>query len=405
MTPNSSNANRAAAPNLTLDPQGFHGTSSARRARQSRQKRRLRTFAFTILLLLGAGALGWRALQPRAQGFAVAKARALPLDLSAPATLDGKDNLWLTSDSGALWRIDSTGQSARYGMATTAAAPPFISDSGGVYVTGLDGTLSAFGGPGRARWTRNLGASLATTPQLWRAGEGAIVAVGDSDGQVTGLNASDGKTLWSARLGGPIGDGLATTRDGFIAPTLASGVWRGGLVGLDGKTGRVKWRYPRAGTMAAGVATPLFDKGSDRVYWNNDEGVVASLDASNGRIWWHTEVALAGAPQSVMLRARPVLFGQSVIVGGSDGVLRSLDAGNGRARWSADLGAPIRSLSAANVAGRPAVLAQSEREAILVDASAGTIIGRETARRTWLVSGGRGAVMAGENGSWRRVSW
>ena len=391
--------------NFTLDPQGLRGTASARRARQSRQKRRLRTFAFALVLLAGAGALGWFTLQPRAQGFAVVSERSLPLDLSAPAALDDQDNLWIASDSGALWRVDAAGQSARYGMAPTAAAPPFLSAGGGVYVAGLDGTLTAFGAPGRARWTRDLGASLATAPQLWRAGDTKTLAVGDGDGTVFGLNANDGQTLWSAPLGGPVGDGLATTRDGFIAPTLAGGVWRGGLVGLDGKTGGIKWRYPQDGTMAAGTATPLFDEESDRVYWNNDEGVVASLDAASGRVWWQTEVALASAPQSVMLRARPILSGQSLIVGGNDGILRSLDAGNGKARWNADLGAPIRTLSAANVGGRPAVLATTEREIITLDASAGTIIGRDAGRAAWLLSSGSGAIIAGANGSWSKVNW
>ena len=393
------------APNFTLDPQGFHGTSSARRARQSRQKRQLRNFAFALLLLLGIGALGWFGLQPRAQGFAVVSERSLPLDLSAPATLDDKNNLWISSANGTLWRVDVRGQNARYGAATTAAAPPFVSSGGGIYLPGLDGTLTAFSAPGRALWTRDLGAALATTPPLWRAGESALLAVGDSDGHVFGLNASDGKTRWSVQLGGPIGNGLAATKDGFIAPTLANGVWRGGLVCLDGKTGRTKWRYPQSGTLAAGVATPLFDAPSHRVYWNNDEGVVASLDAASGRVFWRSEVAPALAPQSVMLRARPVLLGQSLIVGGNDGILRSLDAGTGKTRWNLDLGSPIRALNAANVNGRSAVLITGARSIFLVDASAGTIIQSDAGAAAWLLLDGRGAIIAGANGSWRRVSW
>lgn len=403
--PNSSEISDAAAPNFTLDPQGFRGTSTERRARQSHQRRQLRTLAFALLMLVGVGALGWIYLQPRESGFNVVSARTLPLDLNAPATLDNQDNLWLSSPSGALWRVDSKGESERYGMGTSAGAPPFASGGGGIYVAGLDGTLTAFTAPGRAIWARDLGAALATTPQLWRAGDTAITVVGDSDGRVTGLNASDGKTVWSAQLGGPIGSGLAATKESVIVPTLANGIWRGGLSALDGKTGRIKWRFPPDRKIAAGIATPLFDEVSNRVYWNNDEGVTASLDASSGRVIWQSEAAPADAPQSVMLRARPVLFGQSLIVGGNDGVLRSLDSVNGKTRWSVDLKAPIRSLNAANVGGRPAVLAVSERELILVDASQGTIIQRDAATAAWLLSGGRGAIIAGESGSWRRVNW
>ena len=400
MSPNSE-------PNFTLDPQGFRGTSTERRAHQSRQKHRLRTFAFAFLLLIGAGAAGWLSLKPRAQGlgFAVANVRALPLDLSAPATLDNQNNLWISSDSGALWRVDSEGKTERYGEATSAAAPPFIGAGGGIYIAGLDGTATAFTTPGRARWARDLGAALATTPQLWRAGDTAILAVGDSDGKVSGLNATDGKIVWSAQLGGPIGNGFAATRDGILAPTLASGVWRGGLVALDGKTGRVKWKFPTDGQMAAGIATPLFDETSNRVYWNNDEGSVASLDASSGRALWQSEVVPSDAPQSVMLRARPVLLGPSLIVGGNDGMLRALDADNGKTRWTTDLNAPIRALDAANVGGNPAVLVTGERDIVLVDASAGTILQRDAGLAAWLLWDGRGAIITGANGSWRRVSF
>ncbi len=392
-------------PNLALDPQGIRGTSTARRMRQSRHRRQLRTLMFVLLIVAGAIVLGWLSLRPRAEGFTVAKGRTLPLDLGAPATLDGNGNLWQTSASGALWRVDANGQSQRYGVATSAGAPPFVGAGGGIYLPGLDGTLTAFAAPGKAQWTRDLGAALATTPALWRAGDTAILAIGDSGGRVAGLNASDGKTLWSAQLGGPIGNGLTETRDGFVAPTLASGVWRGGLVSLGGQTGQIKWRFPPDRKMAAGVATPLFDADSNRVYWNNDEGLVASLDASSGRVIWQTEVAPADAPMPVMLRARPVLFGQSLIVGGNDGILRSLDAGNGKALWKLELKAPIRALHAANFGGRPAVLAVDEREIVLVDARTGAIIERDRGAMAWPINDGKGAIVVGDNGSWRRVKW
>lgn len=391
-------------PNFTLDPQGFRGTSTARRLRQSRQRQQLRTLMFVLLLLCGAVALGWYYLQPRAQGFAVVKTRQLPLDLDAPATMDSGGNLWLASRGGALWQIGADGLSQRYGLATNAAAPPFNNGSD-IYVPGLDGTLTAFAAPGPARWTRDLGGALSTTPQLWRAGDATALAVGDSDGRIMVLNADNGKTLWKVYLGGAIGNALAATREGFVAPTLANGIWRGGLVSLDGKTGRVMWRYPQNQELAAGVATPLFDEASNRIYWNNDEGRVASLEASSGRVIWQTEVAPAAAPLAVMLRAQPVLLGQSVFVGGNDGILRSLDAANGNARWNVDLKAPVRALSAANFDGRPAILAVSKREIILVDAGTGRIIGRDAGTMAWLVDNGKGAIIVGENGNWRRVRW
>ena len=392
------------SPNITLDPQGLRGTSSARRVRQSRRRRQLRTLLALLLVAIGIGAASWFYLQPRAGGFFVARSQTFALDLRAPATLDGKGALWLGSREGALWQIGAEGALGKYGVATGTGAPPLVSASGGVYLAGLDGTLAALSASGKTRWTRGFGAALATTPALWRDGDLAIVAVGDSDGLVASLNASDGKTLWTTNLGGPIGNALVATRDGLLVPTLASGVWRGGLVCLDARSGRVKWRYPSDRHAAAGVAAALWDEGSNRVYWNNDEGVVACLDAQNGRVVWQSEIA-ADSPRVVMLRARPVLLGESLIVGGNDGVVRSLETRAGKPRWSLDVGAPVRALDAANVGGHPAILAVTERDIVLLDAAKGVIIERDAGAMAWAVPGGRGAIIVGDGGAWRRVSW
>ena len=85
--------------------------------------------------------------------------------------------------------------------------------------------------------------------------------------------------------------------------------------------------------------------------------------------------------------------------------MRSLETRAGKPLWSVNLGAPIRALDAANVDGRPAVLAVSERDVALVDAAKGTIIKRDAGAMAWAVPGGRGAIVVGDGGVWRRVSW
>ena len=391
-------------PNITLDPQGLRGTSSARRVRTFRRRKQLRTLLAVLLVMFGIGAASWFYLQPRAGSFFVARSQTFALDLRAPASLDGKGALWLGSREGAIWQIGAEGALGKYGVATGAGAPPLVSASGGFYLAGLDGTLTALSASGNTRWTRGFGAALATIPALWRDGDLAIVAVGDSDGLVAGLDASDGVTLWSAQLGGPIGNALVATQDGLLAPTLASGAWRGGLVCLDARSGKVKWRYPSDRRAAAGVAVALWNEANNRVYWNNDEGVVACLDAQSGRVVWQSEIA-TNSPRVVMLRAKPVLFSDTLIVGGSDGVVRSLETRAGKARWSVDVGAPVRALDAANVGGRPAILAVTEREIVLVDAVKGAVIERDAGAMAWAVPGGRGAIIVGNGGDWRRVSW
>ncbi len=391
-------------PNFTLDPQGMRGTATARHLRKLRQRKQWQSALVVALLIIGVAALGWWALQPRAGGFDVQNAQTLPLDLSAPASLDDKGNLWLGSRSGALWEIDANGQSQRVGATSLAGAPPLVSAGGSVYVPGLDGTLTALGAANKTLWTRGLGAALSTTPALFHDKNSAILAVGDGDGNVAGLDASNGKTRWNTKLDGSIGDAIVVAREDFIVPTLASGVWRGGLVGLDARTGRIRWHFTGDNQRAGGVAAPAFDSASGRLYWNNDEGEIACLDAITGRVVWQSAL-MSNATMSVMLRARPVIFGESVIVGGNDGALRSLSTSDGKRRWTTLLDAPIRALDAAKVGGQPAILATTAREIVLVDAATGTIIGRDKGQMAWPMPNGQGGVIVGKNGKWRRVIW
>lgn len=390
------------APNIALDPQGIRGTQSARRLRLGRRRRQWQTGFAVSLLILCIAALSWFGLQPRESGFAVQSARTLPLDWSAPATLGDRDKLYLTSASGALWQIGSDGTIRDFIHASRAGAPPLI-ESDGVYVPGRDGRLWVFDGDGKTRWNRDLSAALATTPALWRAGQLQILGVGDSDGLILSLNPNDGKTLWKKYLGGPIGNALTPTRDGFVAPTLASGVWRGGLVCLDARDGTIRWRFTSKAS-AAGVAMPLFDGTNNLVYWNNDEGQITCLDASNGRVVWEYDLG-AQSDLSVILRVKPVLTGESLLVGGNDGLLRSLQTRDGKPRWIRSVDAPIRALHAATAGERPAILVVTQREIILVDAAKGAILGRDKGTMAWPANNGKSAIIVGDNGSWRRVNW
>lgn len=390
-------------PNFTLDPQGIRGTDTARRLHKLRQRKQWQSALVVALLIIGVAALAWWALQPRTGGFAVQSAQTLPLDLSVPATLDAQGNLWLTSRSGALWKVNANGQSQRWNANSLAGAPPLV-DENRVYLPGLGGTLTAFDGTNKTLWTRDLGAALATTPALFRAKDATILAVGDSDGNVVGLDTISGKTRWNTKLGGPIGAAIIVARENFVAPTLASGVWRGGLVSFDARTGQIKWRFTGDGQSAAGVAAPAFDSASGRIYWNNDEGEIACLDADTGRVLW-TNSLMPEATLSVMLRAHPVIVGESVIVGGNDGALRSLNARDGKRRWTTLLNARIRALDGAQIGGQPAILATTEREIVLVEAATGTIVGRDNGEMAWPLPNGQGAVIVGHNGKWRRVSW
>lgn len=106
-----------------------------------------------------------------------------------------------------------------------------------------------------------------------------------------------------------------------------------------------------------------------------------------------------------MLRARPIPFRESVIVGGNDGVLRSLNASDGKRRWTTPLKTPIRALYAVKIGAKPAILAVTESEIVLIDTTNGAISGRDQGEMAWPTPNGQGAVVIDKNGKWRRVSW
>ena len=400
---------RAGPPNLLLDPHGISGTGTARRLRLSRHRRQLQSLTLLALILIGIAALIWLALRPRVTGFGVAQTRALPLN-SASATLDETGALWVAARGGALWRVGENGVPARWGQSGALAfAPPLVTPDGGVYLAGLDGSMSAFGAPGAPRWKRQFDGSLATTPALWRDAMGAVLGVGDDDGRVFGLEAASGKTLWSAVALGPVGDAVVATREGFLVPTLSGSVARGGLICVAARSGQVLWRFPGADDLdAAGAASPLFDAAPNQVFWSNDEGAVYCLDASTGRKIWKSFAAplRADSPFAVMLRAAPVLAGDNIIVGGNDGAVRALNARTGQAGWITSLDGPLATLSPVLANGKTAILAATATgQFALLDALSGAVLRRGAGAALWPTLDGKSAIALSESGEWQHLNW
>ncbi len=343
----------------------------ARRAKRSRQKRQVAGILSACAGLLACALVVrfafFRSMWPAG--------RALSMGLSTTqAPLAIGQNWYFPANNGTLWRVN--GQQARPIWTGAFPSSPWLVAMGkDVLVAGGDGALARLRADGRKRWSGSLGTGIATRPVV--VGERIVGA--DDAGHLWARNAKNGQVEWRVTSGASVGDGLAATPWGVVAPLLSGGTGRGGLRCVSPQTGETLWTFPASlRARAAGTATPRFDAKSGRLYWCNDSGTIVALDARTGRKLWKAFASPrgGGSANSVLLRASPVLASGALVVGGSDGGLRAFDASDGHLLWTRWLGQALASpLQKARLNGRVVVIA-GNAPAVVVDAQDGAVVQR-----------------------------
>lgn len=181
----------------------------------------------------------------------------------------------------------------------------------------------------KTRWERDTGVGskdqhLNLAP-VYRDGR---IYVADAEGEVSVLDAENGRTLWSVNLdvpasGGPgLGEGLVLigTRDAEV-------------VALSATDGSERWRVRVSSEV---LAAPVASRG--RVIVRTIDGKVAGLDVDNGERKWLYEreipvLTLRGT-------SAPVVSGDMVLCGMSGGKLIALDVQSGDLVWEATISVP-----------------------------------------------------------------
>ncbi len=236
------------------------------------------------------------------------------------ATFAGKLKAISTSDGGRLWTIP-TGR--------CEASGPAVSTYGGgtVFETFLNRqtggrcaanpasglVLAALGRDARAvRWRRNLGASE-TSPTV----VGSRVYIGTAQGNVYALRASDGKTLWSYHVGGPVKGAITYDRG-----RVFFGSYDGNLYALSAARGKLLWT---AGSSGHFYSTPAV--AYSRVYVGSTDHSVYAFDERTGRLAWSRATGS-------YVYASPAVWGGRVFVGSYDHVFYALNAATGSVDWT-----------------------------------------------------------------------
>lgn len=360
----------------SLDAPSIYTTRATTRRHQAQRRRLLQnSLGILLLLLLGIGAWLWLRM-PRAPQLALQWQRQLPATFgAAPVVAQSGTQEWLLLPTlqGRLLKFDvkkATFSAIEAGDFALRAAP--LVEKNRLYIGSEDGVLRAFAWTnGRQIWQAKTNAAITSRPITVAKNAGIsedLVAFGDEDGIVMGVNARDGKLRWRQRLDGPVGAGLETVggvRPLILVPVLSGALARGGLRALAARDGREVWRYPTDRSIfAAQIASPLVAQieGKTRVFCVDDAGVVTALNAQTGgrtttpnSYEWKIFVpALPQTPtdRAVSFRVAPRLLNgvgaaSLLIIGGNDGGVRALDARNGKVRWSFAMTAPIADIAVA----------------------------------------------------------
>jgi outer membrane protein assembly factor BamB len=229
----------------------------------------------------------------------------------------------------------------------------------------------------RTLWSRDVGVGtddrrLALRPWI----EAERIYVADSAGEVTALQAADGKTLWEVDLdlplaGGPgVGAGLVlvgTSDAELIALDQETGAeqWRtsvssevlstpaaavntvvahtvdGKLFGLDAATGTEVWRYEREVPVLTlrGSSSPVID--GTTVYCGLAGGKLLALDLASGAPVWETNVSVPSGrselERMVDIDGDPLLYGSSIFVATYQGDVAAIGQASGTLLWRRQL--------------------------------------------------------------------
>ncbi|PXF32255.1 hypothetical protein WH50_05910 [Pokkaliibacter plantistimulans] len=236
-------------------------------------------------------------------------------DLVVVGTLDGQLYALDAASGETRWQIDAP---------TEVLSPPQGSSSI-VVVQYIDGSLIAYNAlDGKQVWRYDSNApSLTLRGTAFPLVFNNATIANFSSGKMVLLTNDTGATVWEQRLAMPKGRSElervvdAQGRPAFMENVLYSVTYQGDLTALDASSGRVLWSKPFSS--AKGVAVD-----STSVYAVDDEGDVVAFDRNNGAVLWKQDA----------LKYRglgtPVIWGDVLAVSDFEGYVHILSRFDGR---------------------------------------------------------------------------
>lgn len=206
--------------------------------------------------------------------------------------------------------------------------------AGAVYAASQSGQLSKLDAAnGKQLWQVNAGENISGGVG---AGDG-LVLLGTSKGEVLAFDDQTGKALWRSKVASEI----------LSAPKIAKGtvVVRSGdarLYGLDEATGKRKWVYERVTptlTIRSTAGVVVDEAGA--VFAGFAGGKLVALNGQDGKVYWESTVALPKGTTEIEriadITSLPVVDGRYVYAAAYQGRIVGLDRSTGQMLWNRDL--------------------------------------------------------------------
>lgn len=229
-------------------------------------------------------------------------------------------------DAKVLWQA-SVGASADYDFTPAVYA-------GAVFAASQSGELSKLDATnGKQIWQVNAGENISGGVG---AGEG-LVLVGTSKGEVLAFDDKTGKALWKSKVASEI----------LSAPKVAKGmvVVRSGdsrIYGLDEADGKRKWVYERVTpTLSIRSSAGVVVDDTGAVFAGFAGGKLVALNSQEGKVYWEVTVALPKGTTEIEriadITSLPVVDGRYVYAAAFQGRVVGIERASGQLLWNRDL--------------------------------------------------------------------
>jgi PGF-CTERM protein len=193
----------------------------------------------------------------------------------------------------------------------------------GIGLAGIVGStpVAAQSSGGDIDWEFDTGAAVHSSPTV----VGSFVYVGNDDGSVYALNASNAYERWEFETNGSVRSSPLVV-DGLVFV----GSNDNSLYGIDAESGEEVWTFETGGAV---VSSPVVvDK---TVYVGSRDGSLYAINAETGRQSWAYETG-------GQIDGSPVVVNGTVYIGSADGTLYALAADSGEEVWRFETGGEIQ---------------------------------------------------------------
>jgi outer membrane protein assembly factor BamB len=267
--------------------------------------------------------------------------------------------LFVTTGFGEVFALDQRtgGTIWRRTLDATIQAPPLVYDGRVVAVQRDDVAVALDARTGDFLWNVQGVGGTGLMGGASPAGDGQLVVVPFASGEVLGVLARNGLTVWgTAVTGGRRGLARSSITDitgdpVIVGDTLYASNQAGRTIRLDTSTGERAWTIPE------GSYGPAWPVGS-AVYLLSDQGALVRVDAGSGAIVWSRALPELypnrglfgrGKPYRAITYFGPILAGGRLWVASGDGLLRAFNPVDGA--LLAELPLPGGAAAAPAVAG------------------------------------------------------